>query len=795
MKSAQGKNYLYLQSLLSSAACIAALSLSTNHAQARSMFNESTAVPAIEINLDAINQLKVAREDAAAAALQQAEEAKLEAANKLDNENNAQIDESDDYLPETLDETEADATDKAAASTEMKSEDRLPIIIKKVEAPVAPMYKSDTVVSEVVVGYGNDGDDTKDKGEQRTVASMFRDLFYGDNPTDETQQSELKQEAEAVSEADLSSEDDKPLVEMPNKIVIEDVLRPIRDGNSNNFDTDKQLDDEPDVANLSEGEDEPTLNLWVEDEPETQLNHVTSENEDSSTPQVNDSPSFFDRIIGSLSDDTKKKKEAIAIERPAANANNNSDAPSIFNDSDSDFKIVNGGKELLEDALEEQLVTEDESYTQESEAEKSAEPDSVVQRVIPEGAQVILPNVVDKYDDVIVFKPKPTPKPEVKQLAAIDATPKLEAATAIKDTNEAIDSNNQNTNNDTDNSNIVLKEEPKQASTPRSLDDKKIPSPQQAAISNIEMEETIPNQPFETVDLMDVEEKELPQLDQPSIPIPTDVVDDKVSDEVLMASPVKLKAQEPEKGLLAKAKNWFGIKDKSDKVDENSIKVPPAALQDTAENTLDDVPAFLPEPVDISATVEKLESLNINRSELQEGFTESNNSKEAIEKIDEIITANDVVNPSVILPNEVKENVKAVAKSLDNDKPIDLAALNSKAPKTAGEILDNEGFDGLLSLNFLPSQNDIPFDDVVKIKDVVNTIKNDERKRLKIKSYASPIDDRSGSARRISLQRAIAIRSIMVENGIEGVRINVQAMGNTASSGAKDRADILVIED
>jgi len=339
-----------------------------------------------------------------------------------------------------------------------------------------------------------------------------------------------------------------------------------------------------------------------------------------------------------------------------------------------------------------------------------------------------------------------------------------------------------------------------QPHSPRSLDDKKLPSPpsveEDIALDNKKKMDIGADKSLEASNIMIVEEKDLPLLSQPSIPTPIEIIQDEGDNENIVASPVELKAEEePEKGILAKAKNWFGINNKSDHVDDGTIKVPPAALNVTEEDDLDDVPAFLPEPVDISASVEKLESLNINRPELQEGFSVPENSSEITEELDDIAAANDAVSPSVVLPNEVKENVKAVSESLDIEAPINLTALDSKASVTADKILENEKFDGLLSLNFLPSQSDIPFDDVSKIKDVVNTIKNDERKRLKIKSYASPIDDRSGSARRISLQRAIAIRSIMVENGIEGVRINVQAMGNTANSGAKDRADILVIED
>lgn len=69
-------------------------------------------------------------------------------------------------------------------------------------------------------------------------------------------------------------------------------------------------------------------------------------------------------------------------------------------------------------------------------------------------------------------------------------------------------------------------------------------------------------------------------------------------------------------------------------------------------------------------------------------------------------------------------------------------------------------------------------------------------KRLKVVSYAQNTDNKTNAARRISLQRAIKIRSQMISAGLESIRINVQAAGNQfqGDSIAGDYADVYFVE-
>ncbi len=66
------------------------------------------------------------------------------------------------------------------------------------------------------------------------------------------------------------------------------------------------------------------------------------------------------------------------------------------------------------------------------------------------------------------------------------------------------------------------------------------------------------------------------------------------------------------------------------------------------------------------------------------------------------------------------------------------------------------------------------------------------RDRIQLKSHASGIDD-AAQARRLSLKRALAARSILIEGGIDSTRIDVRALGPVEDGGAADRIDMILL--
>jgi outer membrane protein OmpA-like peptidoglycan-associated protein len=79
---------------------------------------------------------------------------------------------------------------------------------------------------------------------------------------------------------------------------------------------------------------------------------------------------------------------------------------------------------------------------------------------------------------------------------------------------------------------------------------------------------------------------------------------------------------------------------------------------------------------------------------------------------------------------------------------------------------------------------------------VVAAMKADEQIRIQIVGYASGLPDDASRARRISLQRAVAVRAYLIEQGIRNTqRMDVRALGNkTDGGGPADRVDVMALE-
>jgi len=65
--------------------------------------------------------------------------------------------------------------------------------------------------------------------------------------------------------------------------------------------------------------------------------------------------------------------------------------------------------------------------------------------------------------------------------------------------------------------------------------------------------------------------------------------------------------------------------------------------------------------------------------------------------------------------------------------------------------------------------------------------------QAQILAYANAEDGNVSRARRLSLTRALATRSFLIERGIASSRIDVRALGNQVPDGAPDRVDVRLI--
>ncbi len=62
--------------------------------------------------------------------------------------------------------------------------------------------------------------------------------------------------------------------------------------------------------------------------------------------------------------------------------------------------------------------------------------------------------------------------------------------------------------------------------------------------------------------------------------------------------------------------------------------------------------------------------------------------------------------------------------------------------------------------------------------------------RVQIHAYGGAKGDKGSDARRLSLKRALAIRQVLIDDGVPAERIDVRAMGGVDDSGPTDRVDV-----
>ena len=69
-----------------------------------------------------------------------------------------------------------------------------------------------------------------------------------------------------------------------------------------------------------------------------------------------------------------------------------------------------------------------------------------------------------------------------------------------------------------------------------------------------------------------------------------------------------------------------------------------------------------------------------------------------------------------------------------------------------------------------------------------------ENARVQLMAYAAGEDLTSSKARRISLSRALSVRSFLIEKGVRSTRIDVRALGDKSEDEPQNRVDVNVIE-
>lgn len=81
-----------------------------------------------------------------------------------------------------------------------------------------------------------------------------------------------------------------------------------------------------------------------------------------------------------------------------------------------------------------------------------------------------------------------------------------------------------------------------------------------------------------------------------------------------------------------------------------------------------------------------------------------------------------------------------------------------------------------------------------KLKSLAASIKGKGDQRLQLMAYAGGPDISPSKARRLSLSRALAVRSYLISTGVRSTRIDVRALGNKTTVKPINRVDVTVVK-
>jgi len=147
---------------------------------------------------------------------------------------------------------------------------------------------------------------------------------------------------------------------------------------------------------------------------------------------------------------------------------------------------------------------------------------------------------------------------------------------------------------------------------------------------------------------------------------------------------------------------------------------------------------------------------------------------------------NEPVAAKVPAPAKPPASAVTTAKSKPKDTKKEQAAL-SPAPKSAQT-------GNALQVVFAETASKLPEKAKNDLKALALKLKSNDTLRLQLMAFAGGNTLSSSKARRMSLSRALSIRSFMIENGVRSTRIDVRALGSKTTESPINRVDVNIVE-
>lgn len=153
--------------------------------------------------------------------------------------------------------------------------------------------------------------------------------------------------------------------------------------------------------------------------------------------------------------------------------------------------------------------------------------------------------------------------------------------------------------------------------------------------------------------------------------------------------------------------------------------------------------------------------------------------------------------PTVPAPASVAKAPAAPKVAAETPPPPAPPIVNKKTPAKQQAALPpakkaDPQQDGRLRVTFGADQTKLPAAAKQKLLALAESLKGETNSRLQLLAYAGGESLSSSLARRMSLSRALSIRSFLIAHGVRSTRIDVRALGNKTDEEPLNRVDLNV---
>lgn len=124
--------------------------------------------------------------------------------------------------------------------------------------------------------------------------------------------------------------------------------------------------------------------------------------------------------------------------------------------------------------------------------------------------------------------------------------------------------------------------------------------------------------------------------------------------------------------------------------------------------------------------------------------------------------------------------------------PVAKPKMAPKAPQTASRPSPTSPASGAY-LTFKPGDPKLSGDSRKALDELAEKLNAQPKSRMQLLAYAGEANLSASKARRLSLSRALAVRSYLIKKGVRSTRIDVRALGKKVPSGPPNRVDLKVV--